>query len=362
MWAVAESHPDVVRALLDGGADPHTSTADGFTPLLFAADNGDIAMAETLIAAGIGVNETGVDGTHALPYAIAGGQDEFALFLLRQGAEPNGSMGGLHTLHAAAGSVGTWLGDWSRRHGLGGGYLGGGFGRRSLPADRRLPLVTALLEHGADPNVGITTSAMFMSYVGHPTKGAFESFSTGTGDLRGATPLWVAAYGANRNGDGEIEIIRTLLAAGADQHLTTDDGTTPLMAAAGLGRATYRPVEPRGERSPSAELAVEILLEAGADINATNEADFTALHGAAFRGLNEVIEYLVAEGADINARDFRGRTPFRIAEGAKQSFQFQGWPETAELLKQLGANTRLGIPGTVQERLRDVPIAASQQP
>ena len=50
------------------------------------------------------------------------------------------------------------------------------------------------------------------------------------------------------------------------------------------------------------------------------------------------------------------------AEGAKQSFQFQSWPETAERLKQLGANTRLGIPGTVQERLRDVPVAVDQQP
>jgi len=363
MWAVAESHRDIVGVLLDGGADPHSSTAQGFTPLLFVAGNGDIEMAETLIAAGVDVNETGVDGTHALPYAIGSGQDAFVRFLLRQGADPNGSMGGIHALHVAAGAVGTWLSDWSRHHGLGGSYLGGGFGRRSsLSADRRLPLVLALLEHGADPNIRITTSAMFMSYIGHPTKGAFEPFSIGTGDLRGATPLWVAAYAANRNGTGEIEIIRTLLAAGADQHLTTDDGTTPFMAAAGLGRGSYTPREPRGARSPSAEAAVKMLLEAGADINAVNEADFTALHGAAFRGLNEVIEYLVAKGAAIDARDFRGRTPFRIAEGAKQSFQFQGWPETADLLKQLGADTRLGIPGTVHERLRDVPVAADQQP
>ena len=101
-------------------------------------------------------------------------------------------------------------------------------------------------------------------------------------------------------------------------------------------------------------------VEAGADVNAVNEADFTALHGAAFRGLNEVIEYLVTNGADINARDFRGRTAYRMAEGAKQSFQFQSWPETAALLKELGANTRLGLPGTIQERLRDVPIGADQ--
>ena len=127
MWAVAESHRDVVGALLDSGANPHTSTAQGFTPLLFVAGNGDIEMAETLIAAGVDVNETGADGTHALPYAIASGQDAFARFLLSQGADPNGSMGGIHALHVAAGAVGTWLSDWFRHHGQGGSFLGGGF-------------------------------------------------------------------------------------------------------------------------------------------------------------------------------------------------------------------------------------------
>ena len=371
MWAVAEPHQDIVGALLDAGADPRTSTAKGFPPLLFAAGNGDIEMAETLIAAGVDVNDTGVDGTHALPFAIVNGHDAFALFLLEQGADPNGSLGGVRALHAAVGPVFTWLGDWSRRHGGGGLYSR--FGRTGIDPDRRLPLVRALLEQGADPNARITTSAMIMSYIGRPKKGAFEPFACGTGDLRGATPLWVAAFEMNGAGgqvfsvgssrtSSSAEILLTLLAAGADQHLTTDDGTTPFMAAAGLGRATYTPREPRGVRSPSAEEAVKTLLEAGANINAVNEADFTALHGASFRGLNEVVEYLVAQGADIDAPDFRGRTAYRMAEGSKQSFQFQSWPETAELLKQLGANTRLGVPGTVQERLRDVPVSVGQQP
>jgi ankyrin repeat protein len=181
----------------------------------------------------------------------------------------------------------------------------------------------------------------------------------------------VAAYSANGGASAQnfgqpnrsetgVEVLQTLLAAGANLHFTTDDGTTPLMIAAGLGRATYTPREPRGIRSPGAEAAVKVLLEAGADINAVNEADFTALHGAAFRGLNEVVQYLVQHGANINARDFRGRTPYRLAEGAKQSFQFQSWPETAALLKQLGADTRLGVPGTVQERARDLAAEAQQ--
>ncbi len=104
------------------------------------------------------------------------------------------------------------------------------------------------------------------------------------------------------------EILRTLLAAGADPYLTTDDGTTPLMAAAGRGRATYTPRVPRGTRSPMAEEAVRLVLEAGADVNAVNEADFTALHGAAFCGLNEVVAYLVAT-APISTPAISGAGP-----------------------------------------------------
>jgi len=364
MWAVAAPHPAVVRVLLDAGADPSTSTTDGYTVLMYAARNGDIPTAETLIAAGVDVNTTSANGPHILPFTIIGGQDQFALFLLERGADPNGTMGGIRALHAAVGAVGSWMG--------GIGYYTLGFG--GIRVDRRLPVVEALLASGADPNARITTSAMIMFYIGYPKKGAFETFACGTGDLRGATPLWVAAYGANgltgdafnastrrpHFADSSAEIIRTLLAAGADHRLMTDDGTTPLMMAAGLGRATHTPGYERGVRSPSGEESVRVLLDAGADINAVNEADFTALHGAAFRGLNEIVQILVENGADINARDFRGRTPFRLAEGSKQSFQFQVWPETAELLRELGADTRLGLPGTVQERLRDVLVTASQ--
>jgi hypothetical protein len=152
--------------------------------------------------------------------------------------------------------------------------------------------------------------------------------------------------------------MRALMAGGADHRLTTDDGTTPLMAAAGIGHRSYQPRRPRGPRSPIAEEAVKVVVEAGADVNAANEGEFTALHAAVFRGWNEIVQYLVEHGADINARDYRGRTPFRLAEGSKQSFQFQAWPEVADLLRRLGADTRLGIPGTVHERAdRDVAVA-----
>ena len=359
MWAVQAPHPDIVHVLLETGAEVEVSSAKGFTPLLFAARNGDIPLARTLIAAGADVNGTGSDGTHPLPLSIVSRHDGFAMFLLEEGADPNGSIHGVSALHAAVGRVSTWLAGWYRERGMRGTEVSGG-GRLGLDPNRRLPLVKELLARGADPNARITRSTVILGYLARPRRGAFEQNSVGTGDVRGATPLWVASFSANGGGlfgnDSEYrfesspEILRTLLAAGANPDLSTDDLTTPLMMAAGLGYRSYQPHTPRGRRSPLVEEAVKVLVEAGAEIDAVNEADFTALHAAAFRGLNEVVQYLVEQGADIDARDFRGRTAFRIAEGAKQSFQFQAFPETADLLRSLGANTRLGIPGTVHER------------
>ena len=361
MWATAESHLDVMRALIAAGANVHARSKVGFTPLLFTARNGDIDAAKILLASGAGVNESGSDGTHALPLAVVSGNDAYALFLLDQKADVNGRMFGVTALHAAAGPVDMWLRGWYRARGV-------DYSRLAVPVDpsRRVALLKALIARGADLNARITESTGVQGWL-TLKNGAFEPFSVGTGDLKGATPLWVAAfdmhgqqYSGAAFGDRSAEnrsrkpdIIRVLLEAGADLTLTTDDKTTPLMAAAGLGHGTYLPGQPRGARTPDAEEAVKLLVEAGADLNVVNEAGFTALHGAAFKGLNEVIEYLVAHHANINARDFMERTAFRMAEGSKQTFQFQEWPETAELLKKLGADTTLGVAGRIQERQRD---------
>jgi ankyrin repeat protein len=352
MWATADGHVAMMRELLAAGADVHAQSSIGFTPLLFAARNGDLDAAKVLLASGADLNESGSDGTHALPLAIVSGHDAFALFLLEQGADPNGTMYGVGALHAAAGGVDLWLRDWLRARGA-------SIDARStagLEARRRIAIVKALLARGADPNARISTST-FMGLGASGKRGAFNTFSVGTGDLRGATPLWVAAYSANggdgaRGGGGSaaVEILQLLLDAGADPEAATDDHTTPLMVAAGLGRSNYQPGTPRGARSQSAEAAVKILVEWGAEINAVNEADFSALHGAAFRGLNEVVEYLVEQGADIDALDFRGRTPYRIAQGAQQGFRVQAWPETAAVLETLGADTALGVDGFTVER------------
>jgi ankyrin repeat protein len=375
MWATAERHLAVMRALIAAGASVKAQSKIGFTPLLFAARNGDIDAATLLLETGAGVDDGGSDGTSPLALAVVSGRDAFAHFLLERGANANAAMYGVGALHAAAGSVDIWLRDWFRIRQV-------DYARSTIEigAARRVALVKALLTHGADPNARITTK-LTTGVQGWLTnkRGAFEPFSVGTGNLTAATPLWVAAFDMHASGSGSSsamtpsarterpEILRMLLAAGADPGLTTADKTTPLMVAAGLGRGTYLPGQKRGARTPNAEEAVKLLIDAGAAVNVQNEAGFTALHGAAFKGLNEVIEHLVARGADINAKDYRGRTPFRLAEGSKQTFQFQTWPDTAALLATLGADTTLGMPGNVEERemernARKAKDAGQQQP
>ena len=117
----------------------------------------------------------------------------------------------------------------------------------------------------------------------------------------GATPFLLAA----KNTD--VEVMRLLVAAGADPTIPTADGTTPLMVAAGV--AIWNPGEDGGSlagQEPEVLEAVKMCVELGNDVNAANDLGETALHGAAFRGVNEVVEYLVDQGAKLDARDTRG--------------------------------------------------------
>lgn len=358
MWATAELHGDVMAALIAGGANVQAQSELGFTPLLFSTRNNDIESARILIAAGADVNQPGSDGTHPVALAVVSGHGDFARFLLDGGADPDGTMHGVSALHAAAGNVDMWLRDWLRTRQIGTSLAGRT--TAGLSQIERLAIVKTLIERGADPNARVDHSATAEAWVSG-RNGAREVQSIGTGNLRGVTPLWVASYAANRSARGPqggaagsesdpSEVVRVLLDSGADPTMTTADGTTPLMVAAGIGHATFRKGLQQSPPSPSAEAAVRMLVEAGTDVNGTNEAGFSALHGAAFRGLNEVIEYLVAQGADIDAQDYRERTAYRIAQGTQQSFYVQEWPGTADLLIALGADQTIGLGGRDLER------------
>ena len=335
MWAVANTRVEIVRLLIAQGASVDPTAQQALSPLIAAAGNGDNATARLLVAAGADVNASGTDGAHPLPYAILAGHSAFAHFLLAHGADPNGAINGATALHVAAGPADQWLETWTSVAGRAAGAASTRDGQPQgrLTLEDREDLVKALLDGDADPNARMTASAM--AYLGFTRNGAYDNSSAGTGDLAGATPLWVAAWATNpgagfsgfknrvtyqpvvkprvaprpvrrlpdkargasilgicerratqfRRDASPVEcsgafttgcyarssdkVLRSLLAGGARVDLTSVDGTTALMAAAGCGREAHVTDQPRAQRQPMAAAAARILLEAGADVNAT---------------------------------------------------------------------------------------------
>ena len=265
MWAIAERHPDAVEALIKGGADIHALTKSGSTALMFAAQQPDPKYTNILISVGANPNDV-MGKTKMTPLLIASamGNADVAITLLEKGADPNAvDSRGFTPLHHAA-------------------------------RDKRaLKLVSALLKHKADPNIRMVQAKPV-------------TFTTTYVALRGATPLVLAAEINN------FEILKALVAGGADPLIPTESKTTALMLAAGAGTDVVRP---RGaaERKTAIE-TVKFLVEHGADVNGVGEYGWTPLHAAAYQGLNDVIEYLFAKGGRLDVLDSYGQSPRSIAE------------------------------------------------
>jgi ankyrin repeat protein len=333
MWAVTNDHAEVVGALLDAGADVHARTnssrrmvstsprvgvnpptvydmsgvfevgSGGYTPILFAAQQGRIEPARLLVAAGANVNDVAAFGTSALvvaahsAHAGKGGHSAVAELLLEKGADPDAAGAGYTALHAAV-----------------------------LTGD--LALVRSLLAHRADPNIPLKS--------GTPVR-RFSADYALSRTLIGATPLWLAAK------FGETEIVRALIAHGADARFAMKDGTTPLMiavsAGAGQDRRDRMFLDPEiiaDSRDRDAALTLDtatLLIGAGADVDAANAAGDTALHHAASRRLDEVVRRLVDAGARLDAKNKDGKTALAVASEKRPN----DTGRTAELLRTLGA-------------------------
>src|SRR5919109_997916 len=275
MWAAAEHHVDVVRALIEHGADLHARTTKGFTALHFAAREGDVDIALLLLAAGADVNArsqprpsekgrgpsydaTISTGSTPLVVATVRAHVPMALFLLDRGANPNIEDAGFTPLHWAAG---TW------ESGEANPVFGFTDAMSGIP-DRRakLQLVKALLAHGANPNARMSRRP--------------PGFAGGYTDAAGATPFLLAAATA------DLEMMRMLLAAGADPAATTKSGATAVIAATGMNRTL-------GESAVTESQALEVirfLLQLGADAKAVAANGENALFGAAYRGWNTVVQ------------------------------------------------------------------------
>jgi ankyrin repeat protein len=320
MWALEEVHPEAARALIENGADIHAKSKGGFTPLLFAARQGDLEAARMLLDKGADVNEAAPGGLNALLVAIDSMHEDFAIFLVEKGANPNVvDRDGLTPLHYALRKGYTFLKSGQRDD---------HYGQIGLPylfRDDMTKLVPVLLDHGANPNARITRG-------GRRNQLHQSDFVKIT--VAGATPFLLAAA------SGDVAVMRLLLAKGADPKITTNDGVTALMAAAGVGLADDRmPQEAQG-----ALQAVKMLVEeVDFDVNAVSkDLAWTALHGAAYIGANDIIQYLVDKGAKPDVKDEMGQTPLTIAEGdpnwLSDDHDRKRHPTTAELLRKLGGD------------------------
>jgi ankyrin repeat protein len=253
------------------------------------------------------VNDVASDGSTPLLLATVRGHLALIDMLLDKGADPNKDDAGFTALHWAAGSWESTLTgafgihakdtEWS--------VLGG------LEPAAKVKLVKALLARGANPNAQLKKQ---------PPRFGFTVFAL---RLPGATPFVLAALAA------DVDVMRILLASGADPSLATNEGTTALMVAAGTGRAVG---ETRVSESSSLE-AAKLALQVGGNVNAANKNGDTALHGAAGVGADRMVTFLVENGATVNAANKNGRTPLDAAMGRGAIY----YESTATLLRKFGA-------------------------
>ena len=326
MWAATENNAAAIRLLVEAGADVKTkSTGGSFTAFLFAVRGGHIDAARALLDSGANVNERLSDGMSALVLALYNAHFELAAFLLDRGADPNAAEQGWTALHQVA---------WSRRPNRGFNMPG------AVPTGRidSLELVRKLVAKGANVNARMTKE---------PRDGNRNMLNR-----IGATPFVMAAKSA------DVPLMRVLLESGADPKIKTNDGTSALMAAAGVG--VYGPGESPGTHEEALE-AVKLAYEAGGgDVNDVNRDGETALLGAVYRGgAVPVIQFLSDKGAKLDVANKKQWTPLLAAEGVVYaSSGIRRYPEAAALIRKLMREKGLPIP-EIERNGGAVPIVKS---
>jgi ankyrin repeat protein len=311
MWAVSQQHPNVVKALIAHGADlkarsdvyievmavpPHGYLPynlkiphGGETALMFAARVGDLDSAKLLVAAGANVNDADAWGVSATTLAAHSGFTDLVLFLLDKGADPNAAPNGFTVLHEAI-----------------------------MRRDEKM--VTALLDHHADPNFPLKTFT--------PTRRSSDDFHFEPA-LVGATPYWLAARFT------EPSIMKLLVKHGADplfvHHadwvaeqgfggVPRKENVNAAMAALGMLRANPWVEVEKFDREALALETVRLAAELGADLNLTNTDGRTALDAAKALRYQSVVDFLVEKGAKAGAPSTpSGRGGGRGGRGQQQA-------------------------------------------
>jgi cytohesin len=285
LYATREGCLECVRSLVDGRANMDLPDPEGVTPLIMAVTNMHFNVAAYLIKAGANVDKWDLWGRNALYSAVD-----------------------VNTIPH-----------------------GGRADRPSLDETTAVQVMEMLLDAGANPNLQLKLLPPFRN-VG-ADRGVDQMLTIG------ATPLLRAAKAL------DAPAISLLLKHGANPNLPNMRGTTPTMAAAGLGSvdADTRGVYTTEDTAMRSVESLKLILDAGGEINAKdNIRGQTPLHGAAFWGWNPAVELLVARGADLNAKDNQGKTPIDSALGkaggnSRGGQRIDVHEDTAELLRKLMA-------------------------
>ena len=328
MWAAAENNAGAVRLLVESGADVRMRTKSGaFTALLFAVRAGHLDATRALLDLRAPVDDAMPDGTSALVLAVTNAHYELAALLLDAGADPDADAQGWTALHQIA---------WSRRHNAG-FNLPGPVATGTLDS---LELVRRLVRKGADVNARQQKE---------PRDGNRNLLNR-----IGSTPFLLAAKSA------DVPLMRVLLENGADASIPTSNGTTPLMAAAGVG--IWAPGENPGTHE-EALAAVALAYEAGGgDVNAIDKEGETALHGAVYRGgAIPVMQFLIDRGARLDVVNKKGWTPLTAADGVEYTpAVLKRYPDAAALLRRAMRERGLPVPPSTQPGgARVAPVAST---
>ena len=258
---------------------PAKKDGGGLTPLVYAAREDCIECAKTMVEAGADVNQRTFYGWTPLLVATQNRHYKLAAYLLEHGANPNlANKGGWTPLYLATDNRNIEGGDYPVR----------------APDMDHLDFIKLLIAKGADVNARICGAEST------PEECMGDSTETRTNFTMqwlfedGATPFLRAAQ------SGDVELMKLLLAHGANPKIFTAHDVTPLAVAAGIGWVEGVTFEWSPEETTE---AVKMCLDLGLDPNVADDEGRTALHGAAHKGRVEVIQLLVDHGADLNAHD-----------------------------------------------------------
>ena len=345
MWAAAERHPDIIKLLVERGANVHAVSrlipepepflietpgsmgqnfpttlrfreyTGGFTALMFAAQQGDVESTRILLDAGADINFTTEEEGSALVVATAAGHEDLARFLIERGADPNiHDAYGLAPIHFAVHEGVMIMNNWAPAE-----TDRFGWERKNMPR-----LLETLIEHGADIEARVEHA---WSFLDNPFLArAIEDPSQI--DITSSTPLLLAAA------SGDIESMRILIDSGADTNAKTLGGATLFMLAAGAGVEKGVRDEHQSIDAAKYVLALE---DVDANVQLTDNRAKNGPGAGKIDGRNithfavtlawpDMIRFLADIGVNLDHGDRYGMTPLMIAMGDPQARYYRNIP------------------------------------